>query len=455
MKRFTVGTRTDRTRVLVFSAIAVIAILLTHATALGIPSPPSVSKAAILFDFPTSVAVSPSTLCPVIEELVMSTGKVIVGGGDSACPTTPFTFDWGDGQSEDAWFPVEHWYADPSSNYIALVTAHYPGGRTDTKQLVVQFQAPSVEAIALPTLLEVTIPDHTIHLATHALAAPKELSYFSDSFFPITSRSTLEYVLSVAAWIQYEFSNQDVALPDGTFRQVILRDSESSGAYSLWFTTPVSFGAGDFVFQGSVDYSTCFHEMGHNVTLNSPAEYYFGGKTDGWANAILSETLAQIYQHATGFEIVNNSSAYGLSADLAEAIKQSVLASYVSLQTEYREFCEGSMPFSSWNSPSTPEDETWGTFMSLAYTFLSQAAEAGQGYREPIQRMMKLLQTFDPSLKAQYLADRNTPQAEEFRATFMVAAISYGLEKDLRKHFRDLGFPISDATYDSLMSRVR
>ena len=41
------------------------------------------------------------------------------------------------------------------------------------------------------------------------------------------------------------------------------------------------------------------HEMGHNATLNSPADYYFGGKTDGPANAILSETIAQIFQHAT------------------------------------------------------------------------------------------------------------------------------------------------------------
>ena len=37
---------------------------------------------------------------------------------------------------------------------------------------------------------------------------------------------------------------------------------------------------------------------------------------DGNANAIYSESMAQIFQHATGYEIVNNYDYYGLSEDL-------------------------------------------------------------------------------------------------------------------------------------------
>jgi hypothetical protein len=39
--------------------------------------------------------------------------------------------------------------------------------------------------------------------------------------------------------------------------------------------------------------------MGHNLSLNSPASFYFGGKTDAHANAIISEALAQIFQDVT------------------------------------------------------------------------------------------------------------------------------------------------------------
>jgi len=68
--------------------------------------------------------------------------------------------------------------------------------------------------------------------------------------------------------------------------------------------------------------------------------------------------------------------------------------------------------------------------------------------------MMKLLQTFDAGLKTQYSPQSSSAQAEAFRSTLMVAAISYGLEKDLREEFRDLGFPISDSTYTSLLDRI-
>ena len=66
----------------------------------------------------------------------------------------------------------------------------------------------------------------------------------------------------------------------------------------------------DYGFQGTIEWSSFMHEMGHNFTLNSPADYYYGGKIDGNANAIFSESLAQIFQHATAFEIINNYSDY-------------------------------------------------------------------------------------------------------------------------------------------------
>jgi hypothetical protein len=115
------------------------------------------------------------------------------------------------------------------------------------------------------------------------------------------SRATVEYVLSVAAWIQCEFTNGDVYAPDGNFQQVVLRDADFGGMYSIWFTPPPGFAAGDYAFQGSPEDSSLFHEMGHNFTLNSPVEFCYGGKIDGWANAIFSETMAQIFAHATAF----------------------------------------------------------------------------------------------------------------------------------------------------------
>jgi hypothetical protein len=64
--------------------------------------------------------------------------------------------------------------------------------------------------------------------------------------------------------------------------------------------------------------------------------------------------------------------------------------------------------------------------------------------------MMRLLQTFNASDHARY----QRPDEDAFRATFMVAAMSYGFDRDLRQRFRDLAFAIDDAVYDEMMARM-
>ena len=80
-------------------------------------------------------------------------------------------------------------------------------------------------------------------------------------------------MLSAAAAIQNDLANSNVCLVDGGFRQCVLRDPAAGGMYSIWYSSPVAFGSADYAFQGTPGYSSFFHEMGHNVTLNFPAGY--------------------------------------------------------------------------------------------------------------------------------------------------------------------------------------
>ena len=180
-------------------------------------------------------------------------------------------------------------------------------------------------------------------------------------------------MLSVAAWIQDDYSNSDEYQWNNAFQQLVLRDATFSGMYSLWYTNPVSFASGDYGFQGTVGYSSFFHEMGHNFTLNDPA---------------------------------------------------------------------------------TPQDETFDTFMTIAYQFCANAEKYGTGYRAPLKRMMALLEKFNPEWQVSYDPSHATAQADTFRATLMTAAMSYGFNMDLREVFRNLNFPISDDIYNSLMARM-
>ena len=395
----------------------------------------------------------PGTLSLNIEEINKTTGYVRVNGYVSGGPTY-LSWDWGDGSFENGWFSMEHFYTNVSENYILKVTAHYSGGGEEEAEAVVRFAPPNISPIALSDMIAVQIPDNEDilnNLGTRLYPLPPNLTFFDDNFFPIIPRSTIEYVLTAASQIQKDFVNDDMFLFNEKFEQYMFRDAAFGGAYSLWFTDPVSFGVCDPFMLGNIDFSSLFHEMGHNFTLNTPSTFYFGGRIDGNANAIYSESMAQIFQHATGYEIVNNYDDYGLSMDLMMDIKQQVIRTIKFVRYEYDQYILQDKPFASWNDPSTPEDdETMLTFMTIAYKFCEHAENAGEGYLLPLQRMMTLLQGFCQEWADSYDRENNTASANEFRATLIVKALSEAFQTDLREEFRDLNFPVSDQIYNAL-----
>jgi hypothetical protein len=413
-----------------------------------------------VFRFNDSLFGTPVTLQLFQVETVAESAKVRVNGIETRKVSGPFTINWGDGIEDEGWFAFEHEYSDRSQNYIIRVTAHYEDGSSATVEKEALFLKPPAVNIStaqlalLPDQLLVTIPNQPIQLESRLYTLPDGMTYFDETFFKHASRSTVEYLLSVAASIQYDLVNRDVSMPDGMFRQVVLRSPEFAGMYSLWYTSPPSFVVGDNGFSDTLQYSSFFHEMGHNFTLNSPALFYYGGKIDGPANAIYSESMANIFAYATAYELLNHAEEYGLNRQLALEIEQSALASMQGTRYTYDNYVRSGMKFTSWNNPATPEDETLGTFGAIAYQFCVHAEQTGLGYRLPVQRMMALLQTADEDLLALYDADHDTHEADSFRATLMVAAMSYGFNTDLREEFRALGFPIADPVYDELMHRI-
>lgn len=416
------------------------------------------------FDFKRYLFKHP-TLYVSLASVDRSTGEVTVVGYDSKNPSTPFTFDWGDGTINNGKFPQEHCYPNVTSNYFIQITAHYSDGEADSLKKLVLFSPQSLNPVSLPDETAVSIPDCNIELTSRmpGYGIPNNLTYFDESYFNNVPRRTIEYILSVAASIQSDFANDNVYLFDGGFRQYLLKDSAPNAAmYSLWFTNPVTFGVGDCGFQGDIQWSSFIHEMGHNFTLNTPAYYYYGGKIDGCANAIYSESMANIFQHATAYEIINNADSYGLfgvpsltgKEDIIADIKQSAISSIYLVRNSYEAYCNTGMNFRSWNDPGTIGDETFYTFMTIAYKFFEHAENSGEGYRIPLKRMMALLQIFNPELRQLYDQHNNTAEADSFRATLMVAALSYAFSDDLRTEFRNLHFPVSDEIYVDLIGMV-
>ncbi|MBM2840868.1 MAG: hypothetical protein HW412_1396 [Bacteroidetes bacterium] len=392
----------------------------------------------------------PLTLSLHVDSVNTTSGYVKINGVDMGTLTGPFTWIWGDGIVNNEWFPHSHTYTDMTRNYCVQVISHYTSGGHDTADAVVHFVSPPISPISLDTVIAVHVPDNLITLGTRLYPPPLQLVAFADTFFRHIPRSTLEYILSVAATEEMDFANDNVYLFNDKFEEYMFRDPSFGGAYSLWFTDPVSFGVGDAFMQGGIGYSSLFHEMGHNFTLNTPASYYYGGRIDGNANAIFSESMAQIFAHAAGYEVVNGYLAYGLTEDVMVEIKQQVVQTIKFVRSSYENYLNEGSPYASWNDPTIPDDDTFGTFMTIAFKFCEHAENAGLGYRQPLKRMMTLLQGFNADWAGRYDQANNTAEADTFRATLLVTAVSYAFSIDLRDEFRLLNFPISDQIYDEL-----
>jgi hypothetical protein len=396
----------------------------------------------------------PRTLQVQVAAIDRESGRVECNGVDGARPQEPFTWYWGDGQQSVGFFPQKHAYEDRRGSYVIRVTAHYSDGNTGTAEVSVRLGPLTLppDRPPLPGGVSVAVASYLPGLrpARPPYGVSPDLTVFDDSFFQACTRETAEYVLTQAAAVELDLANNDVRKTGGRFEQVLLRDPTSRGMRSVWYTDPVCLAVGDDGFKGDPEWSSFLHEMGHNVTLNSPAKFCWGFKVDGPANAIYSETMAQIFQHAAAYELVNNRQKHGISRKLAFDIARSARSSMAVVRRAYEHYLRDGRRFCSWNDGTAKADPAFDTFMTVAYKFFEHAEKGGGGYRQPVQRLMAFLQRFNPEWEKRYGARENSPQAERFRATLWAAALSYAFRMDLRPEFRDLRFPIDDGIFRQL-----
>lgn len=403
------------------------------------------------FSFAPHLRLGPLAHTLSIGDVHIDGPVVRVNGADSALPTTPFLFDWGDGQRTEDWFPATHEYQRIDRSYVLSVTAWY-GDRTDTVTADVRFVPARCTYKRLRTIpRRVFIPRQRAALGSTmpGYEPPPGLACFSDAELKAVPRDVIEYVLDVGHHIQMDLCNADV-MPKAATRQVVLKQNQFGGCGALWFADPVAFICHPGYLTGEVDFSSLLHELSHNLTLNSPAGYRFGGKTDGPMNAIVSETLANIFQHATIHIILNTEGRFGLSDELCQRLQECGIRSIGVIREAHRKYVADPSQYTTYNDPATPHDDAFNTFMTVAYVFCDLAEQRGD-YRTPLKRTMRLMQTFSPADHQRFQQRENEP----FRATFMVAALSYGFDADLRERFRKLNFPVSETIYAELLTRLK
>ena len=398
------------------------------------------------------------TLKAAVRVVDTATGEVEIYGSDSAQPTIPFTFDWADGQSEEGWFNRRHTYQDRTRNYFPKVTAHYADGSTGEVEMVVLFVAPQLDPQPLPSTVSVTIPDHPVTLTSRVPwgSPPGNLTFFDDSFFPVIPRAAVEYVLTAGATVEEDLINGDHILIDGGFDQVVLLQPGYGGGQAFTWASPLAIASNEYNMQTSPDWSLLFHELRHNFQANSPADpcfLYFG--VDGRGGLFLWEGVARILQVTPAYELLNDIERYGLGREIPVCIEETTLVMVTGFRDEYFGYVASGMPFTTYfNDPAVPPDGVVIMACVMATRFWVHAEEQGLGYRVPSKRFMKLVHTFDQEAYDRWDSSRDTPEAELYRSTFMVTALSYAFNEDLRDEFRALNFPVSDTDYEALWQKA-
>jgi hypothetical protein len=173
-----------------------------------------------------------SSLSGYLKSINSTNGQVELAGYDSRKTSTLYTWDWGDGNVTQGFFPQKHIYKNLDTNYIVRVIANYSNTERDTVKLFVRFTKTKINQINLPKNILVSIPnkvpemssrmpsfDSSINLNYEYLY--KKLTFFNESFFNLIDRSQIEYVLSVATLIQKSFVNNNLFQVNGGFNQIV------------------------------------------------------------------------------------------------------------------------------------------------------------------------------------------------------------------------------------------
>lgn len=390
------------------------------------------------------------------EEINPQTGEVRMAGTLTESVKEPFTWNWGDGSETRGFFPQSHQYKVPRRNYLVTMTYRQSDGRDEVGVSPVFLTMAGIKPVPLPSQVRVSIPALKVPIldlstGRSQYANTPKIVPFDDSFFKSISRAEWEYVLTATAATLKELVNDDITMGDGTFRQLMVRDPAFGGAYAITNSRPVTFAVGDVFMKGRPPWSALAHEMAHNFTLNSPAR---APKRAGHPlGALVVESQANIVAFAACTDLVNSHQRWGLDRLLAFSISHDTRLGMGHFRRCYDDYVKDGKRFDTILADPKHPNSVWLLNVPV-YVFYRHAEEAARGYRIPTKRFMQFFQINDEALGKLGKVGKDRRQKHLIDATVLIAAMSYGLQKDLRTEFRALSYPVEDGIFTTLTQRA-
>ncbi len=343
---------------------------------------------------------------PVISGLQVTINGVTMPG-IRGTTISKINWDWGDGSSEDRWFPASHSYI-ADGLYVVKVTSYQSDGRQTIRSLTVR-TGPQRPAPSLVT-----------RSGTCSGFYDFPSTFFEESKVPI------EGILKVTDAQYLGLKKMHNGISPYSFCKI----EYEPAAYG--FTTSSGLKLGDPAFpglySGNPRWEVLAHEQGHN---------FFGGTSAFYSvlavpSPFLQESLAVAGAFYTYHDIVQNKEAYDIDD--------------ISIGSLDFDFANGRMYQQAMFNKYIQE----GKNFDMGQVLTSQALDFKMityGETYGWQNFQRLARAFENDLSGRFNFQRDGVSPNE-RSTYVVAALTVAFGKDLRQEFRDLNFPIDDELFE-------
>ena len=349
---------------------------------------------------------------PMINGLQVTINGVTLPGTRGAT-ISRINWDWGDGSSEDHWFPASHSYRTDGL-YTVMVTSYQSDGQSTIKSLTVQTNSQKPSG-ALVT-----------RSGTYSGFYDFPLTFFEESRVPIESMLKV----TDAQYLSLKKMHNGIS-PYG-----FCKIEYEPAAYG--FTTPSGLKLGDPAFpglySGNPRWEVLAHEQGHN---------FFGGTSAFYSvlavpSPFLQESLAVASAFYTYHDIVQNKNTYGIDDISISSLNFDFTNGRMYQQTMFNKYIQEGKNF---------DASQVLTSQALDFKMITYGETYGW------QNFQRLARAFENDMSSRVTFQRDGVSPTE-RSTYVIAALSVAFGKDFRQEFRDLNFPIDDVLFGECYATI-
>ena len=346
---------------------------------------------------------------PKIETYIQDVSglRVIINGYVEN--TDKIIWSWGDGKSENSWFPVSHSYTKNGTYKIS--TEAFGGSKISSKTF------------------SVTVPriDELITLQGSQSIFFKFPKRFFDESIVVDKQ-----ILAVTD-AQYQSLKK---MHNGATPYLITKIEYDPVVYGM--TSPEGIVHGDSAFPslngGDPRWEVMAHEQGHNFFGGTSAFYYL----IAFPGPFLQESFAVLSAFYTYYDIVENAKTYGINESALNSQRSDFMAGRDYQKQQYEAYIKGGAVF---------DIDNVLTSQVLDYVMILKGEQYGWGKYERFSR------AFDDQIASQFTFQNDGVSGIE-KSTYVIAALNAAFNNDFQKEFIGLNFPIDKSLYNEVFTKI-